>query len=169
MQDRHYITKKNYLQFLDENQQPRSDQLQITNYINVSTLCSYKQQEEITKKLVEFIIQYVQPLYILQVDAFQNLLLTCEPGYRIPCDKTVKGILYSAYEWSKEQLHSLLSNNIIAVHLTTDLWTAKTCHGYLGITATWLIEEFEFQEALLICNHFLILILVRLLVMNYQK
>ncbi|CAG8832114.1 3798_t:CDS:2, partial [Gigaspora margarita] len=92
---------------------PRSDQLQITNYINVSAPCSYQWQKEITKKLVEFIIQYVQPLYILQVDAFRNLLLTCEPGYRIPCDKTVKGILYLAYKWNKEQLRSLLSDNII--------------------------------------------------------
>ncbi|CAG8658666.1 9096_t:CDS:2, partial [Gigaspora rosea] len=137
----------------DDKKQPRSDQLQITNYINVFTPCFYKRQEEITKKLVEFIIQYVQPLYILQVDAFQNLLLTCEPGYRIPCDKTVKGILYSVYEWSKEQLRSLLSGNITVVHLTTDLWTAKSRDGYLGVTATWLTAEFEFREALLICNH----------------
>ncbi|CAG8785007.1 17630_t:CDS:2, partial [Gigaspora margarita] len=94
LQDRYYITKKNYLY----------DQLQITNYINISAPCSYQWQEEITKKLVEFIIQYIQPLYILQVDAFQNLLLTCEPSYRIPCNKTVKGILYLVYEWILEGL-----------------------------------------------------------------
>ncbi|CAG8733577.1 25989_t:CDS:2, partial [Gigaspora rosea] len=85
LRNRHHITKKNYLQFLDENQQPHSNQLQITNYINVSTPCSYKRQEEITKKLVE-----------------------------ISCNKTVKGILYLAYKWSKKQLCSLLSDNIIA-------------------------------------------------------
>ena len=42
---------------------------------------------------------------------------------------------------------------MITVHLTTDLWTAKSRHGYLGITATWLISDFEFKEALLTCNH----------------
>ena len=42
---------------------------------------------------------------------------------------------------------------MITVHLTTDLWTAKSRHGYLGITMTWLTSDFEFKEALLICNH----------------
>ncbi|CAG8747093.1 14080_t:CDS:2 [Gigaspora margarita] len=95
--NRHHITKKNYLQFLDKNQQPRSDQLQITNYINVSTPCSYKWQEEITKNL-------------------------------IPCDKTIKGILYLAYEWSKEQLCSLLSDNIIALLVLEGLKQYKPFH-----------------------------------------
>jgi hypothetical protein len=42
---------------------------------------------------------------------------------------------------------------MIAVHLTTDLWTAKSRHGYLGVTATWLTSDFEFREVLLTCNH----------------
>ena len=62
-------------------------------------------------------------------------------------------MLYSAYTWSKEQLQSLLRSTAVTVHLTTDLWTSKSRHGYLGITATWLTSDFEFQEALLSCNH----------------
>ena len=65
----------------------------------------------------------------------------------------MKGILHQAYTWSKEQLRSLLRGTMITVHLTTDLWTAKSRHGYLGVTATWLTSDFEFQEALLTCNH----------------
>ena len=42
---------------------------------------------------------------------------------------------------------------MITVHLTTDLWTAKSRHGYLGVTAVWLTSDFKFQEALLTCNH----------------
>ena len=95
----------------------------------------------------------MQPLYILQNSAFQDLLLTCQPGYKVPCEKTIKTILYSAYIWSKEQLQSLLRSTVVAVHLTTDLWTAKSRHGYLGVTATWLTPDFEFQEALLTYNH----------------
>jgi hypothetical protein len=79
--------------------------------------------------------------------------LTCEPGYKIPCDKSIKNILCSAYTWSKEQLQSLLRSTAVTVHLTTDLWTSKSRHGYLGITVTWLTSDFEFQEALLTCNH----------------
>ncbi|CAG8729635.1 485_t:CDS:2 [Gigaspora margarita] len=41
----------------------------------------------------------------------------------------------------------------IAIYLTTDLWTAKSGHRYLGVTATWLTSNFEFCKALLSCNH----------------
>ncbi|CAB5368250.1 unnamed protein product [Rhizophagus irregularis] len=95
----------------------------------------------------------VQPLYILQNQAFQDLLLTCESGYKIPCDNSIKNVLYSAYTWSKEQLQFLLRNTVVAVHLTTNLWTFKFQHSYICITATWLTSDFEFQEALLSCNH----------------
>jgi hypothetical protein len=47
----------------------------------------------------------------------------------------------------------LLSSTAETVHLTTDLWTSKSRHGYLGVTATWLTSDFEFQEVLLSCNH----------------
>jgi hypothetical protein len=62
-------------------------------------------------------------------------------------------MLHSAYIWSKKQLQSLLRSTAVTVHLTTDLWTSKSRHGYLGITATWLNLDFEFQEALLSCNN----------------
>ena len=39
------------------------------------------------------------------------------------------------------------------IHLTTDLWTAKSRHGYLGVTVTWLSSDFKFREALLSCDH----------------
>ncbi|CAG8779548.1 9247_t:CDS:1, partial [Cetraspora pellucida] len=117
------------------------------------TPCSSKRQELITQMLISFIIKFIQPLYILQNPSFRELIFTCEPGYKIPCDKTVKAIIYDSYVWSKEQLRTLLSNNVVAIHLTTDLWTAKSRHRYLGITATWLTSNFEFCKALLSCNH----------------
>ena len=37
--------------------------------------------------------------------------------------------------------------------MTTDLWTSKSRHGYLGVTVTWLSSDFKFREALLSCDH----------------
>jgi hypothetical protein len=37
--------------------------------------------------------------------------------------------------------------------LTTDLWTSKSRHGYLGVTVTWLSSDLKFREALLSCDH----------------
>jgi len=48
---------------------------------------------------------------------------------------------------------NLLGNTATSVHLTTDLWTAKSKHGYIGVTATWLSSDFTFYEVLLSCNH----------------
>ncbi|CAJ0645146.1 10195_t:CDS:2, partial [Entrophospora sp. SA101] len=154
LRDKHKITKENYFQFLDNSNQPRRDQTQIIGYLKAAAPCSPKRQELITQKLVTFIIKFIQPLYILQNQYFCELLLICEPGYRIPCDKTVKAIINDSFVCCKEQLCSLLNNNnVIAVHLTTDLWTARSRHVYLGVTATWLTSNFEFCEALLSCNH----------------
>ncbi|CAB4395500.1 unnamed protein product [Rhizophagus irregularis] len=148
LRDKHNITKDNYSEYLDEHEEPIAE---LANH--PSTTCSPKRQELITRKVTAFIIKNVQPLFVLQNQAFQDLLLTCELGYKIPCDKSIKQMLFLAYTWSKKQLQSLLQDTAVTVHLTTDLWTSKSQHGYLGVTATWLTADFEFQEALLSCNH----------------
>ena len=100
-----------------------------------------------------FIIKFVQPLYILRNDAFREFIRACEPGFQIPCEKTAKNLIHEAYNWSKDQLLNLLGSTVISIHLTTDLWTAKSNHRYIGVTATWLTSDFTFHEVLLACNH----------------
>src|SRR5205823_4507164 len=102
--------------------------------------------------LIKFIIKFVQPLYIFQDKDFHEFVHGCELGFRISCDKTAKKLIYEAYSWSISQLCDLLSNTAISVHLTTDLWTARSNYRYIGVTATWLSPEFKFYEVLLICN-----------------
>ncbi|CAG8692275.1 39194_t:CDS:2, partial [Gigaspora margarita] len=57
----------------------------ITNYTINLSLFSLKQQKELTKVVVEFIINDVQPLYILQNLSFRQMLLEFQPQYQIPC------------------------------------------------------------------------------------
>lgn len=102
---------------------------------------------------MKFIIQFVLPLYVLKNKSFSEFVHACEPGFKIPCDKTAKGLIYDAYNWSCKELGSLILNSVTAIHLTTDLWTAKSRHSYLGITATWLASDFKLREVLLSCNH----------------
>ena len=103
--------------------------------------------------LVAFIIKFVQPLYILRNEAFCDLVYGLELGFQIPCEKTVKNLIHEAYIWSKDQLTNLLGNTVTSIHLTTDLWTARSKHGYIRVTATWLTSDFTFYEVLLACNH----------------
>ena len=112
-----------------------------------------QKQEFLARKLIQFIIQFVLPLYILKNESFREFVNACEPGFKIPYEKTAKGLIHNAYNWSHDQLKSPLLNSVTAIHLTTDLWTAKSRHGYLGVTATWLSSDFKFREVLLSCNH----------------
>ncbi|CAG8845263.1 45077_t:CDS:2, partial [Gigaspora margarita] len=61
--------------------------------------------------------------------------------------------IHEAYNWSNDQLKSLINSSVIAIHLFTDLWTTKSHHGYLGIIATWLLSDFKFKKALLSCDY----------------
>ncbi len=122
--------------------------MQIINY-----QCSEVRQQELTRLLILFIIKFVQPLYILKNDAFRQFIHTCEPRFAIPCEKTAKNLIHEAYIWSKDQLINLLGSTVTSIHLTTDLWIARSNHGYIGVTATWLASDFTFYEVLLTCNY----------------
>lgn len=106
------------------------------------------------RKLIQFIIQFVFPLYILKTSFSINLfLLVNKPGFKILCEKTAKGLIYDTYNWSHNELSFLLLNCVTAIYLTTDLWATKSWHSYLGITTTWLSSDFKFWEVLLSYNH----------------
>ncbi|CAG8471974.1 11262_t:CDS:2 [Cetraspora pellucida] len=154
LRDKHNITKDNYTDHLDEHNEPKCVQNKVTDYYhNMAPPCSSQRQQLIARKLIQFIIQFVQPLYILQDQSFREFVYACEPGFRIPCDKTSKGLIHEAYNWSNDQLKSLINSSVTAIHLSTNLWTAKSRHSYLGVTATWLSSDFKFREALLSCDH----------------
>ncbi|CAG8441969.1 5838_t:CDS:2, partial [Scutellospora calospora] len=75
--------------------------------------CSPDQQELVTQKLITFVIKFVQPLYILEEESFKDLMTACVPGYKIPCIKTAKDIIHKAYQSSKNELKSMLKENVL--------------------------------------------------------
>ncbi|GES96289.1 zinc finger BED domain-containing protein 1-like [Rhizophagus clarus] len=119
LRDKHGVTKNNYLEYLD----PKENEAQVTNY-----RCSETRQQELLRLLITFIIKFVQPLYILQNNAFRDFV----HGY---------------------QLLNLLGSTVTSIHLTTDLWTARSKYSFIEVTATWLASDFTFYEVLLTCNH----------------
>ncbi len=54
-----------------------------------------------------------------------------------------------AYEWSKDQLLELLKVDCIAASITTDFWTSRARHGYIGVTCSWLSHDWILHETLL--------------------
>ncbi|CAG8628382.1 4123_t:CDS:2, partial [Cetraspora pellucida] len=61
--------------------------------------------------------------YIDHLDEHNKFVYVCEPGFQIPYNKTSKGLIHKAYNWSNDQLKSLINNSVM------------------------------FQEALLSCDH----------------
>ncbi|CAG8850890.1 26655_t:CDS:1, partial [Gigaspora margarita] len=93
----------------------------ITNYTINSTPLSPKRQNELTKVVVEFIINDVQPLHILQNLFFCQMLLEFQPQYQILCASIVKKYILENYRKGINQLKEILVNTADIVHLTTDL------------------------------------------------
>nr|CAG8599019.1 4322_t:CDS:2 [Entrophospora candida] len=111
------------------------------------------QNTEIKKKLIEFIIKDVQPFHILKSSSFKEFVHSLNPHFNIPCITTIKESLEVMYDHSTNGLNKLI-NNCQFVSITTDFWTATNQRkGYMGITGTWLTENFEPIEVLLNLVH----------------
>ena len=54
-----------------------------------------------------------------------------------------------AFEWSQNQLLKLLKVDCIAASITTDFWTSKARHGYIGVTCSWISHEWTLCKILL--------------------
>jgi len=79
-------------------------------------------------------------------------LLCLEENFDISCDKSVKLMIREAYKWSKDWLFEFLKVDYIAASITTDFWTSRTYHRYIGITCSWLSYDWILNESLLALN-----------------
>jgi hypothetical protein len=70
----------------------------------------------------------------------------------MPDSKGIKAIIHVAYNYTFETLFSLLQP-ITSVSLTLDLWTARSHHGYLGITCSYLDQQYDLHEITLTLSY----------------
>nr|CAG8634178.1 12872_t:CDS:2 [Entrophospora candida] len=104
----------------------------------------------IKKKLIEFLIKDSQPFYILKSPSFQHFIHSLNPHFKIPCIDVIKESLFILYDHSINELKDNLFNNCLYASLTTDFWTSTNQKkGFMGITCTWISENFEPNEVLL--------------------
>lgn len=114
---------------------------------------SPKRKQECDEALVEFFIDDMQPLYILESKGFVNLVKTLDPYYTLPSNKFVKKLITKAFNYSKQQLKILFDNTIEFCSITSDLWTARDRQGYIGLTCSFVNKEFELKEVVLACQY----------------
>src|SRR6185436_5822585 len=111
------------------------------------------QQTKLNQLLAEWIISENLPLSITQSDSFHNFISALDPAFTIPGVKLIKQIIHKAYNHTLLFLIKLIENNALFVNLTTDMWTARNRQGYLGITCSYLNENFELHEQVLLVEY----------------
>jgi len=77
------------------------------------------------------------------------MMMILDPAFPIPSNKRIKKEIHIGYTNAIEELKILLENTCESASLTTDLWTAKSKHGYIGVTLHWMIEDFKVYDCLL--------------------
>ena len=94
----------------------------------------FSKQESLTKNVMGFIIDIVQPLSILEDPDFINMINEFDERYKIPCTKTLKDRISTAYEAGKDMLKNQFMQ-IQHISLTLDSWSSPAHLPYLGVTA----------------------------------
>ncbi|CAG8692323.1 20461_t:CDS:2 [Rhizophagus irregularis] len=107
------------------------------------------EEKELNTLLLEFIITDSQPFHILKSKGFRKLLFALDPSYSIPCDKTIKNLITEVYKLGVKELLTLVINSCEFISITTDLWTARSKTGYIGITGHWVNENFKPYDILI--------------------
>jgi hypothetical protein len=144
----HHITKgiaANYLEALQ-----KGDQRLINSMIEEEKSRShpYSNQEPLTKNVIGFVIGTVQPLSIVEDKDFIKMVNGFDSFYKVPCTKTLKDRISSAYEAGTDKLKNQLLQ-LENISLTLDAWSSSAHIPYLGVTAHWITPKFEPYELLL--------------------
>src|SRR5215213_2581815 len=108
------------------------------------------QSNFITKNLIKFLIKDSVPFYVLKSPSFQKFVQSLNPQFKIPTTNIIKESIIQLYNISFDEIKIKLFNKCQFACLTTDFWTAShQKKGYMGITCSWLSEDFEPVETLL--------------------
>jgi hypothetical protein len=145
----HHITKGNAISYLEALQ--KGDQQLINSIIEEeqARLHPHPKQESLTNNVIGFIIGTVQPLSVVEDDDFIKMIYGFDSHYKVPCTKTLKDRISSAYEAGTNTLKNWLSQ-LENISLTLDAWSSSAHIPYLGVTAHWVASnKFEPCELLL--------------------
>lgn len=94
---------------------------------------------------MDYILDTGQPLRIVERDSLRHLVQQLDPAFDMPDSKGVKAMINNGYNYTFETLVGSLQT-ISSVSLTLDLWTARSNDGYLGITCSYLDEQYNLHE-----------------------
>ncbi|CAB5383759.1 unnamed protein product [Rhizophagus irregularis] len=101
------------------------------------------------RKFVGILIKDNRPISICNDEGLIEFIREFDSNYQIPSDKIIHQLLAEAYNQIKVVLVKKFNEEIISCSITTDLWTARSRSGYIGVTCSFVNNNFDICEAIL--------------------
>ncbi|XP_038126956.1 uncharacterized protein LOC119773848 [Cyprinodon tularosa] len=93
-------------------------------------------QVSVEKGIIDFVIQGLHPLSVVEQQGFRDLLLLLQPNLTIMSRGTLKNKVEKATQEMKNNL-KLALKKVEVIATTTDCWTTHR-RGFIGVTAHWI-------------------------------
>jgi hypothetical protein len=120
---------------------------------NSKTASNSNGQKEKELSTLQWILLTTQPLSTVTQKAYIDHMHIIDPQFIVPGEKKLRMMIARSYGYNKDKL-KLLLKTANSISLTTDLWSSRAKHGYLGLTATWINKNFEIIDVLLEISYF---------------
>ncbi|GBC40348.2 zinc finger BED domain-containing protein 1-like [Rhizophagus irregularis DAOM 181602=DAOM 197198] len=118
-----------------------------------STMSNINGQKEKELSTLRWILLTTQPLSTVTNKAYIEHMHIIDPIFTVPGAKKIRMMIARSYGYNRDKL-KLLLKTAQSISLTTDLWSSRSKHGYLGLTATWINKDFEIMDVLLEISYF---------------
>ena len=106
---------------------------------------SAKRCEQITYSVCKFIAKDMRPV---EGEGFREMLNVLEPGYSLPCRKTLTKRLFDIQGKTAASIREELSATEY-ISLTADFWTSAAMESYLGVTCHFVTPSWELKNYVL--------------------
>ncbi len=90
-----------------------------------------------------------QPLSTVTNTAYKEKMGQFDPSFVVPGEKKIKTMIVKSYQHNNQILKNILSETAAMMSLTTDLWSSRAKHGYIGVTAAWITPDFNVKDVML--------------------
>ncbi|GBC53159.2 zinc finger BED domain-containing protein 1-like [Rhizophagus irregularis DAOM 181602=DAOM 197198] len=108
-----------------------------------------QRKARLDQKFIGILVKDYQPLSIREDEEFLEFIYELDPLYQLPSEKRILELLTNRYNNVKDILVNKIGSDIINCSLTTNLWTARSRMGYIGITCAYIDKQFKLNEAIL--------------------
>jgi len=113
-----------------------SSSMTITGMFSKTNITTAR-SERITGLIANMIATYTLPISFVEGTRFKELMAYVEPGYVVPCAKTIKKQLQFVYEEAKKKIRAILGQTP-TVALTTDCWTSGATDSFICLSAHYV-------------------------------